>query len=242
MKKIRIAIIIVIIVALLLAGAIFTIKLYSNNHNKRDEIEGYIVFKTADYDSIGDVVFYSKGLNLDDNLRANLNIIAEQLKIKYPNKSILYLRDLGSASMFDAKYRCMQIENGQKLDDTEMNVLIKEDGSIDIQLLIGNSWKNGSDTENIKITKKQAEQIVIDYLLENPEDYKELKSGIKFEMDPVTHKINSANNESCTVELYKYNSKLSWKMQFETGKSYIIIDANTGEILEKYFFCGIYVD
>jgi len=46
--------------------------------------------------------------------------------------------------IFDAKelYRCMQIVNGQKLDDTDMNVLIKEDESVEIQFLIGNTWKS----------------------------------------------------------------------------------------------------
>ena len=47
---------------------------------------------------------------------------------------ILFLRDLGGASNFDAKelYRCMQIMNGQKLDGTDMDVLIRENGRVDI--------------------------------------------------------------------------------------------------------------
>lgn len=238
MKKIKIAIIILIIVLLILSGTILILYLYSDNPNtssqnlsKKNEIENYIVFKSSDYESIGDVVFYSKELNLDNNLKENLNIIAEQLKVKYPNKSILYLSDLGSASLFNAKelYRCMQIVNGQKLDTTDMNVLLNEDGSVDFEFLIGCSWKNGSDTQNIKITQKQAEQIVIDYLCNHTEDYNELR-----------HDFSSNSSELCVAELYKYNSKTSWKMQFSTGACYIIIDANTGEILNKYFFCGVY--
>lgn len=239
MKKVKIAIITLICLAIILIGVIFIIKLQSEN-----EISDYIVFKTANYESIEDVVFYSKDLKLDDELKDNLTIIANQLKVKYPGKSILYLRNLGSASLFDAKelYRCMQIVNGQKLDDTDMNVLIKEDESVEIQFLIGNTWKRGSAIDNVKITQEQAEQIVIDYLYKNPDDYKELRSGFNITIDPSTHAISSANTETCRVELYKYNSKTAWKMQFSTGNSYIIIDANTGKILDTYFFCGIYVD
>lgn len=244
MKKVKIAIITLICLAIILIGVIFIIKLQSDNSNSISEISDYIVFKTANYESIDDVVFYSKNLKIDDELKDNLTIIANQLKVKYPGKSILYLRNLGSASLFDAKelYRCMQIVNGQKLDDTDMNVLIKEDESVEIQFLIGNTWESGSAIDNVKITQEQAEQIVIDYLYENPDDYKELRSGFNFSFDPSTHEISSVNTETCTVELYKYNSKTSWKMQFSTGNSYIIIDANTGKILDKYFFCGIYVD
>ena len=239
MKKLKISIIILIFLALLLAGIIFIINIprieininTTQNTANREEISNYIVFKSDDYNSIEDVVFYSKNSNIDDTVKNNLTIIANELKTKYPNKSILYLQNLGSAQLFDAKelYRCMQIVNGQKLDNTDMNVLIKEDGSIDIQFLIGCSWNTGNSIENIKISEEQAEQIVIDYLVKNPEDYKELRRG-------------SFTSEVCTMELYKYNSKTSWKMQFLAGGSYIIIDANTGDILDKYFFCGIIVD
>ncbi|MGN1270341.1 MAG: hypothetical protein ACI4UU_05720 [Clostridia bacterium] len=239
MKKVKIAIITLICLVIILIGTIFIIKLQSIS-----EISDYIVFKTANYESIEDVVFYSKDLNLDDELKDNLTIIANQLKVKYPGKSILYLRNLGSASLFDAKelYRCMQIINGQKLDDTDMNVLIKEDGSVEIQFLIRCAWKSGSDIDNVQITQEQAEKIVIDYLYKNPDDYKVLRSGFNFTFNSATHEMSKVNTETCTVELYKYNSKTAWKMQFSTGDSYIIIDANTGKILDTYFFCGIYVD
>lgn len=248
MKKLKIAIIILIGLALILIGIIFAIRLSSNintdkkneisniNTDKKTEISNYIVFESAEYESIENVVFYNKNINIDATLKDNLTIIANELKTKYPNKSILYLRDLGSPSLFNAKelYRCMQIENGQKLDGTDMNILIKENGSIEIQFLIGSYWKSGSNIDNIEITQEQAKQIVIDYLAENPGPYNELKGG--------NLSFSQNNTQICSIELYEYNSKTSWKMQFSTGDSYIIIDANTGEILDKYFFCGVFVD
>ena len=53
-------------------------------------------------------------------------------------------------------------------------------------------------------------------------------------------KFYAQNTELCTIELYKYDSKTTWKMQFSTGSSYLMIDATTGEILDKYFFCDIF--
>ncbi len=237
MKKNKLVIISIIILALIIIGITITVLLFTNNNsskkdsNKKDEISNYILFKSTEYGTIEDVVFYDKDEEIDETLKNNLTIIANELKVKYPNKSILYLRNLGSASLFDAKelYRCMQIEDDQKLDDTEMNVLIKEDNSVEIEFLVNSYWKSKSDTENITISKEQAQQITIDYLSDNIEDYYELKRG-----------IFTKDKEECKVELYKYNSKTSWKMQFSTGGSYLIIDANTGEILYKYFFCGIY--
>jgi len=242
MKNLKMAIIILISLILILVVTLLTLHLIGNNNSnnnlidyssKKSEIQNYIVFESANYESIDNIVFYSKDVKMDDTLKNNLTLIANEFKTKYPNRTILYLRDLGSAQLFNAKelYRCMQIANGQKLDDTDMNVLIKEDGSVDIQFLIGCSWKNSGNTENIKITQAQAEQILIDYLAKNPSDYNELRNG-----------FFKTNSEKCTVELYKYNSKTSWKMQFLTGNSYVIIDANTGEILDTYFFCGVYVD
>ena len=227
MKKLKIVIIISITLILILIGSIFI------NSSKKTEISNYVVFELAEYETIENVVFYNKNINIDETLKNNLTIIANELKTKYPNKSILYLRDLGSSSIFNAKalYRCIQIVNGQKLDNTYMNVLIKEDGSVEIQFAIGSDWKSGSDISSIKVTQEQAEQITVDYLVKNPSAYTELRRG------PFTK-----NSEKCTIELYKYNSKTSWKMQFSTGDSYIIIDANTGEILDTYFFCGVYVD
>lgn len=240
MKKLKISIIILISIILILIGIIFIILTLPknnsihnsiiNNSSKKTEISNSITFQSAEYETIEDVVFYNKNIIIDETLKNNLTIIANELKTKYPNKSILYLRDLGSASLFDAKelYRCIQIVNGQKLDDTDMNVLIKEDGSVEIQFLIGSNWKSGNDIDNIKITQEQAKQIVIDYLAENPGSYNELR------------KVSS--NDICTIELYKYNSITSWKIQFSTGNSYIIIDANNGEILDTYFFSGRFVD
>ena len=235
MKKIKVAIFTCVVIILILLTAIIALKLYNQKkirdlENKKNEISNYIKFETANYKSVEDVVFYENDLEIEDELKENFKLIANQLKIQYPGKCILYLRNLGSASMFDAKelYRCMQISNGQKIDDTEMNVLIYENNKVEFQLLIGQAWKNGS-IEDVKITQEQAEQITIEYLVDNPNDYKELKLGYK-------------SNEKCTCELYYYNSKKCWKMQFATGNSFIIIDASTGKILKKYFFSGIYVD
>lgn len=237
MKKIKGAIIICVIIVLAILIAILGL---SFKIKKRQEILDYINFESANYKSIGGVVFYENDIKLNAELEENFKIIANQLKIQYPGKSIIYLRNLGSADMFDAKelYRCMQISNGQKIDDTEMNVLIYENDNVQFQLLIGDSWKNVS-TDEIQITQQQAEKITIEYLTENLDDYEELRMG-----DYYTSIMNKEerNIETCTSTLYYYNSKKCWKMQFETGNSYIIIDANTGEILNTNFFSGINID
>jgi hypothetical protein len=225
MKKIKITRITLIGIVLILIGIIFIISILINKIElKRNEITNYIIFESAEYESIENIVFYSKETKMDDDLKNNLTMIANELKVKYPNKSILYLRNL-SKNM----YRCMQIENGQIMEDTYMNVLFDEDGNINIQFVVGSSWKSGNNTEDIKITQEQAKKITINYLLRNSNDYKELKSN----------KFNATNNERCLVELCDYNFKICWKMQFSTGDSYMIIDANTGKILDKYFFCGV---
>ena len=236
MKKIKIIILFCTSILLILLITLFIIKFYyikeknliiesSNNSTFK---ENSIKFEAIKYSSIGDVIFYENDLELEDSLKENFNIMAKELKKKYPGKSILYLRNLGSASMFDAKelYRCMQISNGQKIDHSEMNVLIYEDDTVDFSLLIGQSWKNGS-TDNAKITQEEAKQITMDYIKENPKDYNQM--GVW-------------GNIVCKCGLYYYNSKICWKMEFSIGNSYIIIDGDNGEILDKYFFSGIIVN
>lgn len=226
--------ILIIIFVCILSGLLGVSMLYYNNLDNTDEIEDYIMFKTANYKSVEGVVYYNNDeVNLDDTLRENFVIIAKKLKEQYPNKSILFLRDLGSAQLFDAKvmYRCMQIQNGQKLDNTEMNVLVKNDGDVEFDFLIDSYWSSDNEIKNLKITQDEAKEIVIKHLRENPGDYEQLQGwgGLAVE------------KEICTIELYKYNAKDAWKMQFLTGGSYMIIDANTGEILDKNFFCGVIV-
>ena len=216
----------VIILVLILLGIILIII-------RKIEIENYITFESITYESIDNVVFYDKKLEPNSTLKNNLTIIANQLKIKYPDRKILYLRNLGGAEHFNAKalYRCIQIENGQQLYNTDMNILIKKNGSIDIQFLVEPSWKNVKNEKNIEITQDQAKEIVKNYLFNTPSAYKELKNS-----------FYSTDSEKCKIILYNYNSTPAWKMQFSTGNSYIIIDAISGKILDEYFFCGAIVD
>jgi len=237
MKKIKIIILFCTNILLILLIVLFAIKFYNQKQEKNQESieslknntfqENSIKFETAKYSSIGDVIFYESDLELEDSLKENFNIMANELKRQYPGKSILYLRNLGSASMFDAKelYRCMQISNGQKIDHSEMNVLIYEDNAVDFKLLIRQSWKNGS-IDNVKITQEEAQQITMDYIKENPKDYNQM--GVW-------------GNIVCKCGLYYYNSKTCWKMEFSVGDSYIIIDANTGKVLDTYFHSGIFL-
>lgn len=228
MKKVKIIIVTLVCLLILSLAIFFIIK-----SNLKDEYNNYIVFKTAKYKSIDDVVLYNEDLNLDSELETNLGIVANYLKENYPGRTILYLRSMGGASLFNEKalYRCIQIVNGQIQNNTDMNVLIMGNGDVEIEPLDSDNyyWQVGTDIANIKVTEEQTKQIVIDYLTKNPECYEELRKG------------NFANTEVCTIELLNYNLKTVWKMHFSTGDSYMIIDANTGEILDSYFFSGIIV-
>ncbi len=247
MRKIKISIIILIIVILILLGIILILKLQSNNSNiynksnasnnliDKTEIEKSIIFgpfdfEPSNYESIGDVVFYRKGLNLDNEEKEDLNIIAEQFKVKYPNRCIIYSRLKGKNIGYDKKIYCFyRIIDGQKFNKIEETVRIREDGRIFFGFPEEKFWENEIYAKNIKINQKQAEQIVINYLYEHPGDYGELRRG-------------GFGIEECNVMLYMDSSRVYWEMQFLTGNSYIKVDANTGEILDKYFFCGIIVN
>lgn len=69
----------------------------------------------------------------------------------------------------------MQIQNGQKLDNTEMNVLVKNDGNVEFDFLIDSYWSLNNEIKNLKITQDEAKEIVIKHLRENPGDYEQLQ-------------------------------------------------------------------
>ncbi|MBO5477912.1 MAG: hypothetical protein J6A15_09205 [Clostridia bacterium] len=251
MKRTRIVIILLIVISIILVGIFFVSKLHSNKVNenleyksnenleyKSNEILDYIIFKRKTYVSIDDVVFYDKDADISDEEINNLTIIAGKLKLKHPGKSIVYLRKLGSSfENVKAEYRCKQIVNGQVLENAEMNIYLKDDDEIELIFLSRSSWKKGTNTENIKITQEKAEQILVDYFIENPNDFNVIKAG-RLSFGTVDDQLANSKNETCIIELYVYNSKTAWRMEFLNSGGYMFIDANTGEILYKNFTNG----
>lgn len=193
------------------------------------EISNFIIFDSVDYEAIEDVVFYDKNLKMNDTLKNDLTKIANELKTNYPGKTILYLSNAGGDSVYGYQYKFTQLVDGQTLENADMIIRVKEDGNIDIRLLENSSWKDETGRTAVKITQEQAEQIVLDYLFENPKQYKELRKSL-------------LSKCTCTARLHKYNSRTCWMMKFSAGYSYVIIDAETGKILDAYCSCPIMID
>lgn len=223
MKKVKVIIAIFVLLILIIGGALIII-----NINKERVI---IDLEIPEYKSIDDVVFYRRELTEEE--KNDFINIANTMKEKYPGKSILYLYQEESAFWDMKVYRFMQIENGQILDDTELRAMINEDNTVSINfLIIGQSWKEGNDLSNIKISAQKAQEITINYIKEHPEEFRKMYSG---------RRSYSSVKTQCNVQFFQYKSKPVWKMNF-INRSYIILDANTGEILDTYFFNGIIVN
>ena len=188
-----------------------------------------VVFEPSMYESIDDVVFYGSDLELDKETKSDLELIGKQMKEKYPDKAILYLRDLGSIDMYnaDSVYRCVQIANDRTFEDSDMNVWLNADGSIGVDFLVGCQWSETNVVNDVLISEKQAKEITKDYFDEHPSSLNELYKAMSF---PVT----------CKTELTGYENKLVWKMNFSVGGSYIMIDASNGNIIKTYIFSGTY--
>lgn len=222
MKKVKVIIAIFLLLIVIIGGALIII-----NINKKKVI---IDFEIPEYKSIDDVVFYRRELTEEE--KNDFINIANTMKEKYPGKSILYLyqEELGVGGM--KTYRFVQIENGQILDNTELRVGINEDNTVSIRFFIGQSWKEGNNPSDIKISAQKAQEITINYIKEHPEEFRKMYSS---------RRSYSSVETQCNVQFFQYKSKPAWKMNF-IHESYIILDANTGEILDTYFFNGINVN
>ena len=121
---------------------------------------------------------------------------------------------------------CVDFYNQQKIIINRENKIAELSDNIKFKKL-----NEDSINANSKITQEQVEQIVIEYLVDNPEDYNELKEGYFL--------------GTCYFELNEDNLKKHWRIEFEqfggTG-SYMIIDAESGEIVKKYFFSGTIIN
>jgi len=237
MKKIKVAMIVLMFFLLILVGIMLVLQIYNNISVtvtidpiiiSKSEIQNSLEFEVVnyEYESIEDVVFYDKNVEMDETLKNNLTIIAKELKIKYPNKTILFLEDRGTISTRQkAMYHCMQLINGQKIERAQMMFILDQNDNIEILI---ERWEDVEVSNNINLTKEDIEQIIIDYLAENPSDYNQLKTGF--------------STKTGILELCNYKSRTCWKIEFKPNESTMIIDANTGEILDKYFFNGIIID
>lgn len=230
MKKVKVIIAILVLLIVIIAGVLIILNINKEKAKEEQYKEkiSSINFKIPEYQSIEDVVFY---LGATEEMKNDFINIANKMKEKYLGKSILYVRTIPLKGT--KIYRFVQIDNGQILEHTEMNVTISEDNTVSIGLLVGQSWKEGNDINNIKISAEEAQEITINYLLENPESYRKMYSsqGVYLESE-----------KQCNIEFFQYKSKPAWKMAFGIGDSYIIIDANTGSILDTYFFDGVIIN
>ena len=248
MKKYSLIIIIFIIgiVAVLILGKILNENKNSRNEtsqakqnydeSKIKEIDNSINMTQVRYNSINNVIYYERDYELPDEDYIILEKCINSIQSAMPNRQFVYLRTMKYDKESKTKtYRLAQMHSMMQIDGAELNIDCSKSGAIDN--LIGvtsishgdmiTAWANPTDT-SFKLTLVEAKDILVKYFYDNESDYNIVKKG--------NNKVN------CRGRLYYYDSKVCQKIEFDIGNSYIIIDANTGEVLNKYFHNGIYMN
>lgn len=226
MKKVKIVIIVILVILVVILAGIGIVKL-KDYLELRNEISN-LDFTMQEYKTIGDVIYYTGELT-EEETNALLHI-ADLVKEQYPEKTIVLteIRDGVSYMNTSGTYLFNQIVNGQVIDDTDITIVVSEDNTISGSTMMFNDWSEGNNVDDVEIDQEEAEQILKEYFLENTSEYEEFISGM-----PLGVTSNSNLTRGNIIEFYQYKEKPSWKMRSDTG-NYIIIDANTGEILDKY--------
>lgn len=200
-----------------------------------------ITFQTITYDSIGDVIFYDKNLTIEE-VEA-LELIANELKNKYPGINLLYVKTAENLFIGNDKvYYFLEISDNYILASSGKVYSVccrimndkNEKEKYRFANYAGDLYEENTEVyfhqknlikQDLKITQEQAEDIVIDYFRNNIEDF---------------NKMGNSQNQTCKCSLYQHKSKLIWKMKM--GESYVLINAKTGEITDTYFFNGMIID
>lgn len=225
MKKVKIAIIIILIIILLIALVIGIINL-KDYLETRNEILN-LNFETPEYKTVGDVVYYDDK-EFADSVIENLATIADKLKTEYPNKKIV-LTEIVDRNPY-IRYNFNEIVGEQIIDKSIVTASIDDE----IGVKFGTVFKEGNivadDINSVKIKKEEAIEKFKDYLLENMESYKKWSSGFNVSFMGTGSGIKIYEK----LEFYQYEGKAAWKFILNSG-SYVIMDANNGEILDIFY-------
>lgn len=241
MKKkllILIALIVIVVVALIL----FLSKTQNGDRQsnrdydqvKIENIDSTINLTQVRYNSINNVIYYERDYELSDEDYLIFEKCSSTIQSVMPKKSFLYLRTMKSENGTKT-YRLAQMYSMMQIDGAELNIDCSKSGAIDNIIGVTSkkhgdmitAWENPKDT-SFKLTLVESKEVLVKYFYDNENDYNIVKNG--------------SNKVNCRGRLYYYDSKVCQKIEFDVGNSYIIIDANTGKILEKYFHNGIYID
>lgn len=201
---------------------------------KIENIDKTINLTKVRYNVINNIIYYDRDYKLSDEDYLILERCSTTIQSAMPSKKFLYLRTMKSQNRTKT-YRFAQMDNMMQIDGAELNIDCSQSGAIDNIIGVTNkshggmitAWANPTDT-SFTLTLVEAKDILVKYFYDNENDYNIVKNG--------------SNKVNCRGRLYYYDSKVCQKIEFDVGKSYIIIDANTGEILEKYFHNGIDIE
>lgn len=220
MKESKKKIIIIIISIIILVFAIFGIIKLKNYLELRNSILNQeFLLGTNEYKDVDNIIYYEGNLiETDENVLFN---IANLIKEKYPGKNIFLTKIENSKR----RYCFTQFVNGQIIDGNNIYITTGEDNNIEEINIYFDTWSEGNDINSLKINSEEAINILKNYFLENLEEYK--IAGFGFPRAVGNYCITTKD----IIEYYQYKGKPAWKLLF--SDSYIIIDANTGEIVEN---------
>lgn len=213
-------IIAVVVLSIIIARELYNNKLIEEQEKKElliNQTNESITFKEVKYKVKDEVIYYEENIELGEGLEKEFSIIATTLKTNYPGTSIVYLNREG---------RFKQIINGFVIDNTEMYIEVNNQGKCIINEIETEGLRVGLNNNLSIITSERAKQITIDLLSDKNRYFSTLKNS--FYTDII-----------CSIESYYKDSVPCYKMRFNVGDSYIIINAITGEIIDTYFFNGI---
>lgn len=223
-SKIFKKIIIIIISIIILVFAIFGIIKLKNYLELRNSILNQeFLLGTNEYKTIDNIIYYydSELTEAEEDALFNIaNVIME----RYPSRNIL-LTEIKKLKNNKMEYSFTQFVNGQIIDGNNIYITVDKDNKVeDIKIYI-DTWSEGNDINSLKINSEKAISIAKNYFLENLEEYKEGTHAF----------VRSVGDYYMTfkdmIEYYQYEGKPAWKISFPSD--YIIIDANTGEIIKK---------
>ena len=213
MKKVLLVIILII-----LSIVIIKIAIGVNENNKLKRIK----FQIVEYESIDNIVFYDKNVNITDEDKINFKKIALVLKEKRPGEQIAWNYHYDGRS--EDIYEFTQFFNGCIICNTKL--YISSIGSI---IYESDRYISNIEIKEIKITYEEAEKIFLNYLSEYKSDFNEMSRG-----------ISSKADLPFIVELQYYNGNIVYNIQMMNyNDSRLKIDANSGKIVERNFFSGI---
>ena len=223
-NKLLWALILIFILLIIVVSIYF--KAITNNNTIINETNNNsiytITFKSVNYSSINNIIFYDSELDLSEETKRIFLLISNEFANKYPNKQLLYLPgETPTAINMPVVFRFIQISNNIIIDDTrvEIDYFRKTEKVTDIRVT------NLKDILDTKI------KIDIDTIKDIAQKH-------------IEQKYNISKNLTCEMELRYYKSKICWKISFffMPDNYEVYIDANSGNIIESKNYTTVFVD